>query len=104
MSTLLSCAEDNLLNSFKLDDVVGAIPVHMFAGVWGTLIVPFTNPDASYLIQLIGVLSVCTFVFVFSYIVIFALKLTMGLRISEEAEKLGTDKAEIGVIAYSIRD
>ncbi len=94
----------NLLNSFKLDDVVGAIPVHMFAGVWGTLIVPFTNPDASYLIQLIGVLSVCTFVFVFSYIIIFALKSTMGLRISEEAEKLGTDKAEIGVIAYSIRD
>ena len=36
-----------LLNSFKLDDVVGAIPVHMFAGIWGTLVVPFTNPEAS---------------------------------------------------------
>ena len=94
----------NLLNYFKLDDVVGAIPVHMFAGLWGALIVPFTNPDASYLIQLIGVLSVCIFVFVLSYIFIYMLKSTMGLRISEEAEKLGTDKAEIGVIAYSIRD
>ena len=93
-----------LLNSLKLDDVVGAIPVHMFAGIWGTLIVPFTNPDASYAIQLLGVVSVCLFVFIFSYIVIYLLKISMGLRISEEAEKLGTDKAEIGVVAYSIRD
>ena len=93
-----------LLNSLKLDDVVGAIPVHMFAGIWGTLVVPFTNPDASYGIQLLGVISICLFVFIFSYIVIYIIKSTMGLRISEEAEKLGTDKAEVGVIAYSIRD
>ena len=93
-----------LLNSLKLDDVVGAIPVHMFAGIWGTMIVPFTNPDASYAIQLLGVISICLFVFIFSYIVIYVIKNTMGLRISEEAEKLGTDKAEVGVIAYSIRD
>ena len=93
-----------LLNSLKLDDVVGAIPVHMFAGIWGTLVVPLTNPDASYGIQLIGVISVCLFVFIASYIVIYLLKISMGLRISEEAEKLGTDKAEVGVVAYSIRD
>ena len=93
-----------LLNSLKLDDVVGAIPVHMFAGIWGTLVVPFTNPDASYAIQLLGVVSVCLFVFIASYIVIYFLKISMGLRISEEAEKLGTDKAEVGVVAYSIRD
>ena len=94
----------NFLNSLKLDDVVGAIPVHMFAGIWGTLVVPLTNPDASYLIQLLGVASVCIFVFVFSYIAIYLIKNIMGLRISEEAEKLGTDKAEVGVVAYSIRD
>ncbi len=94
----------NFLNSLKLDDVVGAIPVHMFAGIWGTLVVPLTNPDASYTIQLLGVASVCIFVFVFSYIVIYLIKNIMGLRISEEAEKLGTDKAEVGVVAYSIRD
>ena len=94
----------NFLNSLKLDDVVGAIPVHMFAGIWGTLVVPLTNPDASYAIQLLGVASVCIFVFVFSYIVIYLIKNIMGLRISEEAEKLGTDKAEVGVVAYSIRD
>ena len=93
-----------LLNSLKLDDVVGAIPVHMFAGIWGTLVVPFTNPDASYVTQLLGVVSICLFVFITSYIVIYIIKNTMGLRISEEAEKLGTDKAEVGVIAYSIRD
>ena len=93
-----------LLNTLKLDDVVGAIPVHMFAGMWGTLVVPFTNPDASYSIQLLGVISVCLFVFIASYIVIYLLKISMGLRISEEAEKLGTDKAEVGVVAYSIRD
>ncbi len=93
-----------LLNSLKLDDVVGAIPVHMFAGIWGTLVVPFTNPDASYGIQLLGVISVCLFVFIASYVVIYLLKISMGLRISEEAEKLGTDKAEVGVVAYSIRD
>ena len=94
----------NFLNSLKLDDVVGAIPVHMFAGIWGTLVVPLTNPDASYSIQLLGVASVCIFVFVFSYSVIYLIKNIMGLRISEEAEKLGTDKAEFGVVAYSIRD
>ena len=94
----------HLLNSLKIDDVVGAIPVHMFAGIWGTLIVPFSNSDASYSIQLLGVVSICLFVFIVSYAVIFIIKSTMGLRISEEAEKLGTDKAEIGVIAYSIRD
>ena len=94
----------NLLNSLKLDDVVGAIPVHMFAGIWGTLVVPLTNPDASLSIQILGVFSVCIFVFVFSYIVIYLIKSIMGLRISEEAEKLGTDKAEVGVVAYSIRD
>ena len=94
----------NLLNSLKLDDVVGAIPVHMFAGIWGTMIVPFSNPDTSYVTQFIGVASVIAFVFIFSYIVISIIKATVGLRISEEAEKLGTDKAEVGVIAYSIRD
>ena len=94
----------NFLNSLKLDDVVGAIPVHMFAGIWGTLVVPLTKPDASYSVQLLGVASVCIFVFVFSYIVIYLIKNIMGLRISEEAEKLGTDKAEVGVVAYSIRD
>jgi Amt family ammonium transporter len=92
------------LNYLQLDDVVGAIPVHMFAGIFGTLVVPLSNPEASFGIQLLGVVSVCLFVFIVSYIVISIIKSTIGLRISEEAEKLGTDKAEVGVVAYSIRD
>ena len=92
------------LESKRLDDVVGAIPVHMFAGIFGTLAVPFSNPDTNFGTQLLGVISVCVFSFVLSYIVFRALKQSIGLRISKEAEKLGTDKAEIGVIAYSIRD
>ncbi len=88
----------------KLDDVVGAIPVHMFAGIFGTLIVPISNPNTNFGTQLLGVISVCVFSFVFSYIVFRVLKKTIGLRISKQAEKLGTDKAEVGVVAYSIRD
>jgi len=93
-----------LLEHLRLDDVVGAIPVHLFAGIFGTLVVPFTNADTSYGTQLLGVISVCIFSFTFSYAVFKAMKETTGLRISKAAEKLGTDKAEIGVVAYSIRD
>jgi len=93
-----------MLEGLGLDDVVGAIPVHMFAGIFGTLVVPFTNGDTSFGTQFVGTLSVVAFSFVLSYIVFVALKSTIGLRISKAAEKLGTDKAEIGVVAYSIRD
>ena len=87
-----------------LDDVVGAIPVHMFAGIFGTLIVPFTNGDTSFSSQFIGVVAVCSFSFVLSFTIFKVLKSTIGLRISKEAEKLGTDVEEIGVRAYAIRD
>ena len=93
-----------MLESYGLDDVVGAIPVHMFAGIFGTLVVPMTNPDTSFGTQFIGTASVCIFSFVLSWATFTALKSTIGLRISKAAEKLGTDKAEVGVTAYSIRD
>jgi Amt family ammonium transporter len=93
-----------LLFSFKLDDVVGAIPAHMFAGIWGTLAVPLTNTDASFSAQVIGVLSINIFVFVVSYIVFSIMKGTFGIRLSKEAESKGTDVTETGVIAYAIRD
>ena len=92
------------LESKHIDDVVGAIPVHMFAGIFGTLVVPISNPDTTFGTQLTGVLSVCVFSFVLSYIVFKALKESIGLRISAQAEKLGTDVAEVGVKAYAIRD
>ncbi len=93
-----------LLFSFKLDDVVGAIPAHMFAGIWGTLAVPLTNADANFSAQIIGVLSINIFVFVVSYIVFSVMKATFGIRLSKEAESKGTDVTETGVIAYAIRD
>jgi len=93
-----------LLENLGLDDVVGAIPVHMFAGIFGTLVVPLTNADTSFGTQFIGVISVCVFSFVLSWITFSTLKSTVGLRISRAAEKQGTDKAEVGVVAYSIRD
>ena len=93
-----------LLFSFKIDDVVGAVPAHLFAGIWGTLAVPLTNSDASFSAQLIGVISINAFVFVVSYIVWAIMKNTMGIRLSKEAELKGTDVSETGVIAYAIRD
>ncbi len=93
-----------LLFNFKLDDVVGAIPAHMFAGIWGTLAVPLTNADASFSAQLIGVLSINIFVFAVSYVIWSIMKASFGIRLSKEAETKGTDVTETGVIAYAIRD
>jgi Amt family ammonium transporter len=93
-----------LLFSLQIDDVVGAIPAHLFAGIWGTLIVPATNPDASFSAQLIGVLAVNIFIFIVAYIIWSIMKVTVGLRLSKEAETKGTDVSETGVIAYAIRD
>ncbi|OZB18072.1 MAG: ammonium transporter [Hyphomonas sp. 34-62-18] len=89
-----------LLDKFKIDDVVGAIPAHLVCGIWGTMIVPLTNSDASYLGQLVGVGLTGVFVVVASSIIWFALKLTLGVRPSEEDEEMGLDRAEIGLEAY----
>jgi len=93
-----------LLFSLQIDDVVGAVPAHLFAGIWGTLIVPATNADASFSTQLIGVIAVNAFVFIVAYIVFSLMKVSVGLRLSKEGESKGTDVTETGVIAYAIRD
>ena len=89
-----------MLDKFKIDDVVGAIPVHLLAGIWGTLIVPWSNPDTSIVTQFIGVISIGLFVSAISAVVWFALKSTIGIRVSEEAELNGVDKTELGMDAY----
>ncbi|TYR33996.1 ammonium transporter [Mesorhizobium microcysteis] len=89
-----------LLDKFRIDDVVGAIPVHLFAGIWGTIAVVFTNGDASIGTQLIAIVVVGVFVFVTSFVLWAILKAVMGLRPTEEDEVLGLDKAEVGVEAY----
>ncbi|MBC6717364.1 MULTISPECIES: ammonium transporter [Aurantimonas] len=89
-----------LLDKLKIDDVVGAIPVHLLAGIWGTMAVPLTNAETSFSVQLIGVLAYGVFTFVVSLVVWAILKAVMGIRVSEEEEALGLDRTEVGVEAY----
>ncbi|NQX95704.1 MAG: ammonium transporter, partial [Erythrobacter sp.] len=88
-----------MLDKLKIDDVVGAIPVHLIAGVWGTLIVAWTG-DATFVGQLVGVLLTAVWVSAASAVVWLALKYTIGVRPTEEEEMSGLDHAEIGVEAY----
>ena len=89
-----------MLDRFKIDDVVGAIPVHLIAGIWGTLAVVITNPDATLMAQLIGIVVVGLFTFIVSLIVWTILAKTMGIRVSEEAEIAGLDNSELGMDSY----
>jgi len=88
------------LDKLKIDDVVGAIPVHLFAGIWGTIAVVLTNPDANIGTQLFAIAVVAVFVVIASAIVWLILKGVMGLRVSEEAEMRGLDTTELGMEAY----
>ena len=87
-------------DKMKIDDVVGALSVHLVCGIWGTLAVPITNADASFTTQLIGVVATGVFVMATSSVAWLALKYTVGIRVSEEEEMLGCDKTEIGMEAY----
>ena len=89
-----------MLDKFKIDDVVGAIPVHLFAGIWGTIAVVFYNGDASLGTQLMGIIAYGVFTFVASLVVWFILKAVMGIRVSEEDEINGLDMSEMGMEAY----
>ncbi|MEO0678135.1 MAG: ammonium transporter, partial [Pseudomonadota bacterium] len=88
------------LDKLKIDDVVGAIPVHLFAGIWGTMAVLITNGDATFMGQLIPIIIVGVFVFVSSLIVWVILNGVMGIRVSEDAEVAGLDTSEMGMEAY----
>ena len=88
------------LDKLKIDDVVGAIPVHLIAGFWGTLAVPFYTEGTSFVTQIIGFAIIGAFVFVVSTVVWLILKATMGIRVSEEAEVNGLDVSELGMEAY----
>ena len=86
-----------LLDKMRIDDVVGAVPVHLVAGVWGTLAVGIWNPDVSIGIQLLGICVVGAFVVAASSLVWWLLKITMGIRISADVEDLGQDLLELGL-------
>lgn len=89
-----------LLDKLQIDDVVGAIPVHLVAGLWGTFAVPFYTADTSFVTQITGFVAIGTFTFVVSGAVWLILKATMGIRVDEEDEVNGLDMAELGMEAY----
>ena len=89
-------------DKIKIDDPVGAISVHGTVGIWGTLAVAIFG-GASFVSQLIGVIGVYLFAFIFSFVVFFVIKLIMGVRVSEEEEAEGLDLAEHGSPAYHVQ-
>jgi Amt family ammonium transporter len=88
-----------MFDKLKIDDPVGALSVHLVAGIWGTLAVGIFG-EASFMGQLKGVVVIGLFVFVTSLILWFTLSKVMGLRVSEEEEFDGLDQHEIGLEAY----
>jgi len=89
-----------LLDKLKIDDVVGAISVHLVCGIWGTLAVALTNEETTFLAQLVGVLAIGTFVVATSAIAWLTLRHTIGIRLDAEDEERGSDLAELGMEAY----
>ena len=89
-----------LLDKLRIDDPVGAISVHGTCGIWGIIAVVFNNGDATILGQIVGIVGIFAWVFIASLIVWYALKATVGIRVSEEDEFAGVDISETGIEAY----
>lgn len=91
-------------DKIRIDDPVGAISVHGVVGIWGTIAVGIfsTNPEHSLGTQILGTLSIAAFAFVFAFVVMFILKATIGIRVSEETEEVGLDAEEHGAPAYGV--
>ncbi|MCW8887932.1 MAG: ammonium transporter [Gammaproteobacteria bacterium] len=88
------------LDKMKIDDPVGAISVHGVVGLWGLLAVPLTNPDATFIGQIVGALTIFIWVFGASFVTWMVIKAVMGIRVSEEEEYEGVDIGECGLEAY----
>jgi Amt family ammonium transporter len=90
-----------MFDKARIDDPVGALSVHLVAGIWGTLAVGIFNPEVSFMTQLGGVGMIGSFVFFSSFVVWYIIKLVMGLRVSLEDETQGIDISEFGQMAYT---
>ncbi len=88
-----------LIDKLKIDDVVGAISAHLVAGIWGTLAVGIFG-GGDIVVQVIGILAIGLFMVATSTVMWMLLKFTVGIRVTEEEEELGLDKAELGMEAY----
>jgi len=87
-------------DKLKIDDPVGALSVHGVCGLFGLLVVPYSNTDASVMTQLFGAFVIFGFVFVASWIVWYVIKVTMGIRVTAEEEDAGMDLHDCGIEAY----
>ena len=99
---LLMIVGTRMLENLLLDDVVGAIPVHLVGGVWGTLAVVISNPDADFWVQATGIAAIGIFMFVTSYTLWFVMRRTMGIRLKRHHEHEGGDLVEVGMRAYNL--
>ena len=88
------------MDKVKIDDPVGAISVHGVVGLFGVMVVPFTNDGTSFLAQFLGALTIFVWVFVASLVVWGIIKVVMGVRVTEEEEYEGVDLTECGMEAY----
>ena len=102
IGALVMLGATKTLEKMQIDDVVGAVPVHLAAGMWGTIAVVLSNPEASLLAQLIGIACVGTFVSCVSLLIWSVMKATVGIRLHWSHEDLGSDMAELGVRAYNL--
>ncbi len=90
-----------LLEKVKLDDVVGAVPAHLFAGVWGTLAASIgVAGGAQFHVQLIGILAIGVFVFAVSFVLWKVIDMTISARVTHQVERLGQDAGELGMESY----
>ena len=89
-----------ILEAVRIDDVVGAIPAHLFCGIWGTIVVPLSNSDATFLGQAVGIGANAVFVFSVSLVIWFFLKVVVGIRASADDEDKGLDDSEVGAPAW----
>jgi Amt family ammonium transporter len=99
---ILMIIATRVLERLSLDDVVGAVPVHLVGGIWGTLAVTFSNPDATVLSQLTGILAIGAFTFATSYLLWLILRQSVGIRLKNHHEDEGGDLVELGVRAYNL--
>ncbi len=99
VGAVLCTAGLKLLERLKIDDVVGAVPAHLFAGAWGTLATAIAA-GADIGVQFLGIVSVGAFAFAASWLTWLALEKTMGVRVSPRVEEMGQDVVELGIDAY----
>ena len=99
IGAVICTAAIKLLEKVKVDDVVGAVPAHLFAGVWGTLAASIAA-GANIGVQLLGIAAVGAFAFATSWLTWLGLERTIGVRVSHRVEQLGQDVAELGIEAY----